>query len=123
VARFTPKRIERILGDPGIVRNRAKVEAAVGNARAFAAVQEAFESFDAYLWEFVDGRPKVNRWRRMEQIPSSTPLSDALSADLRARGFRFVGPTVCYSHLQAAGLVNDHLVSCFRYAELAEPSS
>jgi DNA-3-methyladenine glycosylase I len=119
VARFTPKRIERILRDPGIVRNRAKVEAAVGNARAFAAVQDEFESFDVYLWEFVDGRPKVNRWRRMKQIPSSTPLSVALSADLRARGFRFVGPTVCYSHLQAAGLVNDHLVSCFRHAELA----
>ena len=89
VARFTPKRIERILGDPGIVRNRAKVEAAVGNARAFAAVQEEFESFDAYLWEFVDGRPKVNRWRRMEQIPSSTPLSDALSADLRGARLPF----------------------------------
>ncbi len=120
VARFTPKRIERILRDPGIVRNRAKVEAAVGNARAFIAVQDEFESFDAYLWEFVDGRPKVNRWRRTEQVPASTPQSTALSADLRARGFRFVGPTVCYAHLQAAGLVNDHLVSCFRHAELAE---
>jgi DNA-3-methyladenine glycosylase I len=118
VARFTPKRIEKILLDPGIIRNRAKVEATVRNARHFLAVQEEFGSFDAYMWAFVDGRPKVNRWRRIEQLPATTPISDALSADLRARGFRFVGPTVCYSHMQAAGLVNDHLVSCFRFAEL-----
>ena len=118
VARFTPKRIDRILLDPGIIRNRAKVEATVRNARAFLAVQEELGSFDTYLWSFVGGRPQVNRWRRMEQIPATTPTSEALSADLRARGVRFVGPTVCYSHLQAAGLVNDHLVSCFRFAEL-----
>ena len=118
VARFTPQRIDKILVDPGIVRNRAKVEAAVGNARSFLAVQDEFGSFDTYLWEFVGGRPKVNRWRRTEQIPATSPISEALSADLRARGFRFVGPTVCYSHLQAAGLVNDHLVSCFRHAQL-----
>jgi DNA-3-methyladenine glycosylase I len=118
VARFTPARLEKILLDPGIIRNRAKVEATVRNARAFLAVQEEFGSFDAYMWGFVGGKPKVNKWRRMEQLPATTPISEALSADLRTRDFRFVGPTVCYSHLQAAGLVNDHLVSCFRYAEL-----
>jgi DNA-3-methyladenine glycosylase I len=118
VARFTPKRIEKILLDPGIIRNRAKVEAAVRNARAYIAVQEEFGSFDAYMWGFVGGVPKVNKWRRIEQLPATTPISEALSADLRKRDFRFVGPTVCYSHLQAAGLINDHLVSCFRYAEL-----
>jgi DNA-3-methyladenine glycosylase I len=118
VARFTPKRVEKILLDPGIIRNRAKVESAVRNAQHFLKVQEEFGSFDAYMWEFVGGTPKVNKWRRLEQLPATTPISDSLSADLRTRGFRFVGPTVCYSHLQAAGLVNDHLVSCFRYAEL-----
>jgi DNA-3-methyladenine glycosylase I len=118
VARFTPKRVERILLDPGIIRNRAKVESTVRNARAFLEIQEEFGSFDAYVWDFVGGKPKVNTWRRMEQMPATTPISENLSADLRARGFRFVGPTVCYSHLQATGLVNDHLVSCFRYAEL-----
>ncbi|MGP0030391.1 MAG: DNA-3-methyladenine glycosylase I [Acidimicrobiales bacterium] len=118
VARFTPARVERLLSDPGIIRNRAKVESTVRNARAFLAVQEEFGSFDDYLWRFVDGRPTVNRWRRLAQVPATTPLSEAVSADLRRRDFRFVGPTVCYSHLQAAGLVNDHLVGCFRYAEL-----
>jgi DNA-3-methyladenine glycosylase I len=120
VARFTPKRIEKILLDPGIIRNRAKVESTVRNAAAFMAIQEEFGSFDNYMWGFVDGRPKVNKWRRLEQVPATTPTSEALSADLRRRDFRFVGPTVCYSHLQAAGLVNDHLVSCFRYPELTE---
>ena len=118
VARFTPKRIEKILLDPGIIRNRAKVESTVRNARAYLAVQEEFGSFDTYMWGFVGGSPKVNKWRRLGQIPATTPVSEALSADLRRRDFRFVGPTVCYSHLQAAGLVNDHVVSCFRYAEL-----
>ncbi|HVA06524.1 MAG TPA: DNA-3-methyladenine glycosylase I [Acidimicrobiales bacterium] len=118
VARFTPKRVEKLLLDPGIIRNRAKVEATVRNARAFLAVQEEFGSFDAYLWRFVDGRPKVNAWKRTGQIPSTTPLSEKVSADLKQRGFGFVGPTVCYSHLQATGVVNDHLVRCFRSAEL-----
>ncbi len=118
VARFTPKRIEKILLDPGIIRNRAKVESIIRNAGHFIAIQEEFGSFDAYMWTFVGGRTKVNKWRRLEQLPATTPTSEALSADLRARGFRFVGPTVCYSHMQAAGLVNDHLVTCFRYAEL-----
>jgi DNA-3-methyladenine glycosylase I len=119
VAKFTPKRVEKILLDPGIIRNRAKVEATVRNARAYLAVQEEFGSFDRYMWEFVGRRPKVNKWRRSAQLPASTPISDALSTDLRKRDFRFVGPTVCYAHLQAAGLVNDHLVNCFRYKELA----
>ncbi|HEY3844740.1 MAG TPA: DNA-3-methyladenine glycosylase I [Acidimicrobiales bacterium] len=118
VARFTPKRVEKILLDPGIIRNRAKVEATVRNARAFLAVQEEFGSFDQYIWRFVGGQPKVNKWRRIQQLPATTPISEAVSADLRQRDFRFVGPTVCYSHLQATGLINDHLVSCFRYAEL-----
>jgi len=118
VARFTPAKVEKLLVDPGIIRNRAKVESTVRNARAFIAVADEFGSFDTYLWDFVGGRPKVNRWRRIGQVPALTPISEAVSTDLRRRDFRFVGPTVCYSHLQAAGLVNDHLVSCFRYAEL-----
>jgi DNA-3-methyladenine glycosylase I len=118
VARFTPKRIEKLLLDPGIIRNRAKVESTVRNARAFLAVQEEFGSFDEYIWGFVDGRPKVNAWRRMGQLPATTPLSEKVSADLKKRGFGFVGPTVCYSHLQATGVINDHVVGCFRYAEL-----
>jgi DNA-3-methyladenine glycosylase I len=118
VARFTPARVEKLLTDSGIIRNRAKVESAVRNAKAFLAVQEEFGSFDAYLWGFVGGRPVVNKWRRMGQVPPTSPASEAMSADLRRRGFGFVGPTVCYAHLQATGLVNDHVVGCFRYAEL-----
>ena len=118
VARFTPGRVEKLLADPGIIRNRAKVAATVANARAFLAVQDEAGSFDAYIWGFVDGQPKVNRWRRIEQLPATSAESEALSKDLRRRGFRFVGPTIVYAHLQAAGLVNDHLVGCFRHAEL-----
>jgi DNA-3-methyladenine glycosylase I len=118
VARFTPARVEKLLADTGIIRNRAKVESAVRNARAFLTVQEEFGSFDAYVWGFVGGRPVVNKRRRLAQVPPTSPESEAMSADLRRRGFGFVGPTVCYAHLQATGLVNDHLVSCFRYAEL-----
>ncbi|HTU37611.1 MAG TPA: DNA-3-methyladenine glycosylase I [Acidimicrobiales bacterium] len=118
VARFTPARIEKLLLDPGIIRNRAKVEATVRNAKAFLAVQEEFGSFDAYVWGFVGGRPIVNRWRRIDQLPATSAESDALSKDLKRRGFGFVGPTIVYAHLQATGLVNDHLVGCFRYAEL-----
>jgi DNA-3-methyladenine glycosylase I len=120
VARFTPARVEKLLLDTGIIRNRAKVEATVRNARAFLAVQEEFGSFDAYIWGFVGGRPIVNRWRRMGQLPATSAESDALSKDLRRRGFGFVGPTIVYAHLQAAGLVNDHVVQCFRYAELTD---
>lgn len=118
VARFTPARVETLLGDPGIIRNRAKVEATVRNARAFLKVQEEFGTFDAYIWGFVGGRPLVNTWRRTAQLPAVSVESEAFSKDLRRRGFGFVGPTVCYAHLQASGLVNDHLVGCFRYAEL-----
>jgi DNA-3-methyladenine glycosylase I len=123
VARFTPAKVERLLQDPGIIRNRLKVESAVRNARSFLAVQDEFGTFDAYIWGFVGGRPVVNKWRRMGQLPPSSPESEALSKDLRRRGFGFVGPTVCYAHLQAAGLVNDHVVSCFRYAELTAGAS
>ena len=118
VARFTPAKVDKLLTDTGIIRNRAKVEATVRNARGFLEVQEEFGSFDGYIWGFVGGRPIVNKWRRMEQLPPVSPESEALSKDLKRRGFGFVGPTVCYAHLQAAGLVNDHIVGCFRYAEL-----
>lgn len=118
VARFDARKIERLLQDPGIVRNRLKVGAAVHNARRFLEVQGEFGSFDRYIWGFVGGRPKVNRWRSEGRIPATSAESDALSADLKRRGFRFVGSTVIYAHLQAAGLVNDHLVGCFRHAEV-----
>lgn len=117
VARFTPRRVEKLLQDPSIVRNRLKVSSAVSNARAFLAVQEEFGSFTDYLWDFVDGRPVQNRWRSQEDLPASTPLSDRISKDLKRRGFRFVGSTIVYAHLQATGLVNDHLLGCFRYRE------
>jgi DNA-3-methyladenine glycosylase I len=120
VARFDEGKIAELLTDPGIVRNRRKVEAAVGNARAFLAVQEERGSFAGYIWSFIDGRPVQNRWRWLEEIPATTPLAATISKDLRARGFRFVGPTIVYAHMQATGMVNDHLVSCFRHAEVAE---
>jgi DNA-3-methyladenine glycosylase I len=118
VARFTPKRVEKLLTDPAIVRNRMKVESTVGNARAFLDLQADRGSFDAYLWGFVDGKPVVNRWKRMNQIPAETPLSQAVSKDLKKRGFRFVGPTIMYAHLQAVGVVNDHVVDCFRWSQV-----
>jgi DNA-3-methyladenine glycosylase I len=105
--------------DEGIVRNRLKLEAAVGNARAFLAVQESFGSFDTYVWRFVDGRPRQNRWRAQREVPASTPQSDAMSKDLKRRGFKFVGTTICYAFMQAVGMVNDHLVDCHRWRELA----
>ena len=120
VARYTPARIERLLQNPGIVRNRLKVQSAVGNAKAFLAVQREFGSFDAYVWPFVGGAPLVNRRRSMKDVPTQTPESDALSRDLSRRGFKFVGSTICYAFMQATGLVNDHTVDCFRYAELVK---
>jgi DNA-3-methyladenine glycosylase I len=114
VARFTARDVRRLLRDPGIVRHRAKIEAAVANARAFLAVQREFGTFDRYLWAFVDGRPIVNAPRSVRDLPAETPLSRALSRDLTRRGFRFVGPTICYAFMQAVGLVNDHAVGCFR---------
>lgn len=119
VARFTPARIERLLADPGIVRNRLKVEGTVRNARAFLAVQHGFGSFDAYVWRFVDGRPLQSRWRTLREVPARTAISDALSRDLKRRGFTFVGSTIMYAFMQATGLVNDHLVGCPRHASVA----
>jgi DNA-3-methyladenine glycosylase I len=107
-----------LLADAGIVRNRLKIAAAIGNAQAFLQVQDEFSSFDTYIWRFVDGRPVRNQWRRMEDVPARSPQSDAMSKDLARRGFRFVGSTICYAFMQATGMVNDHLVSCFRYKQL-----
>jgi DNA-3-methyladenine glycosylase I len=112
VGRMTPARVERLLLDPGIVRNRAKIESAITNARAVRNVQKEFGSLDAYLWRFVDGVPIVNKPRRPRDIPAATPRSEAMSRDLLRRGFRFVGPTICYAFMQAVGMVNDHLVDC-----------
>jgi len=118
IVRFSARRIEKLALDPGIIRNRMKIEAAVRNARAFRKIQEEFGSFDSYCWRFVDGRPKLNRWKSMQQIPATSPESDAFSRDLKHRGFSFVGSTVVYAHMQAVGMVNDHLVDCFRYREI-----
>ncbi len=118
VARYGAREVRRLLGDAGIVRNRLKIESAITNARAFLRVQEEFGSFDAYVWRFVDGRPIRNRRRTLSELPARTPLSDAVSKDLRQRGFRFVGSTIVYAHMQATGMVNDHLVGCFRYREV-----
>src|SRR5438477_8341595 len=118
VARYTDKRIAQLVLDPSIIRNRQKIESAVRNARNFLAVQQEFGSFDSYAWRFIDGRPLVNRRKGMAEIPANTPQSDAFSKDLKARGFSFVGSTVIYAHMQAIGMVNDHLVDCFRYREV-----
>jgi DNA-3-methyladenine glycosylase I len=118
VARYTVKRRQKLTLDPAIIRNRMKIDAAVRNARAFLAVQEEFGSFDAYCWRFVGGRPRLNRWKATRQVPATSPESDAFSADLKRRGFSFVGSTVIYAHMQAVGMVNDHLIDCFRYREI-----
>ena len=115
VAKFTEKKIETLLLDPGIVRNRLKVNSAVVNAKVFIAVQKEFGSFDAYIWSFVGGKPKRNAWTASTGVPAKTPESDAMSKDLQKRGFKFVGSTICYAFMQATGMVNDHLVNCFRY--------
>lgn len=119
VARMNESHIERLVQDSAIIRNRLKIMAAVNNAREFLAVQEEFGSFDAYIWRFVDGRPIRNRWSRQEEVPASSHQSDALSKDLRQRGFKFMGTTIVYAHMQAVGMVNDHLVSCFRHRACA----
>jgi DNA-3-methyladenine glycosylase I len=119
VARFGPREIRRLLADEGIVRHRGKIEAAIGNARAFLAVQVEHGSFAEYLWRFVEGRPRQGRWRAASTVPAETELSRALSADLRRRGFGFVGPTICYAFMQAVGLVNDHTLDCFRHRAVA----
>lgn len=118
VARFDRRRVEKLLTNPGIVRNRLKIAAAVTNAQAFLAVQDEHGSFDAFLWRYVDGEQIRNHWRTHQNVPSSTPLSDALSTDLKKRGFKFAGSTICYAYMQAVGLVNDHITGCFRYREL-----
>ena len=118
VARFSTRRIEKLALDSAIIRNPMKIEAAVRNARAFLKIQEEFGSFDSYSWRFVDGRPKLNRWNTMRQIPATSPESDAFSGDLKHRGFSFVGSTIVYAHMQAVGMINDHLVDCFRYRQI-----
>lgn len=123
VARFTEKRIQKLMLDPAIIRNRLKLESAVRNARAFLAIQDEFGSFDAYCWRFVDGRPRVNRYTAMQQIPATSVESDTFSKDLKGRGFSFVGSTIMYAHMQAVGMVNDHLVDCFRYREIGRLAS
>ena len=119
IARYGPRKVATLLADPGIVRNRLKVAAAIANARALLAVQREFGSFDRYLWRFAGGRPIQNAWRIMKQVPARTPESDAMSKDLKKRGFKFVGSTICYAFMQATGMVNDHLVTCLRHAACA----
>jgi DNA-3-methyladenine glycosylase I len=119
VARFDGKKVARLLQDAGIIRNRMKIESAVRNARAFLRVQDEFGSFDAYQWRFVGGRPRQNRWRALSELPARTPGSDAWSKDMKARGFSFVGSTILYAHMQAVGMVNDHVVGCFRHREVS----
>ena len=118
VARFTPAKVEKLLTDPGIIRNRQKVESTVSNAKMFLKLVDELGSFDDYIWKFVGGKPIVNRWKESKQIPATSKESDALAKDLKSRGFKFVGSTVMYAHLQAAGLINDHLTSCWRWKEV-----
>jgi DNA-3-methyladenine glycosylase I len=120
VARYTETDVARLMADSGIVRNRLKIESTIANARATLDVREAFGGLDAYFWRFVDGAPIVNAWQDIGQIPASTTVSDAMSKDLKKRGFKFIGSTICYAHMQATGMVNDHTVDCFRYLELAQ---
>jgi DNA-3-methyladenine glycosylase I len=120
IAKYDSKRVERLMEDKGIIRDRLKIEAAIGNARAFLKVREEWGSFDAYLWQFTGGKPKQNSWRTLEEVPNKTAEADAMSKDLTRRGFRFVGPTICYAFMQAVGMVNDHTTDCFRYAELSK---
>jgi DNA-3-methyladenine glycosylase I len=123
IAKYSDREMHRLLGTEGIIRNRLKLAAAITNAQAALKVQQEFGSLDSYLWQFVDGRPLVNAWKRINQIPAQSPEAEAMSSDLKRRGFKFVGPTICYAFMQAAGLVNDHLIGCFRYAQLATPRS
>ena len=120
IARYSKQNVRALLKDAGIIRNRLKIESAIGNAKAFLQVQEEFSTFDSYIWRFVGGSPKQNAWKTHKRVPPRTPESDAMSKDLRKRGFRFVGSTICYAFMQATGMVNDHLLSCFRYHELNE---
>jgi DNA-3-methyladenine glycosylase I len=118
IARYNAKKLDKLMADPGIVRNRLKVDSAVSNAKSFLKVRDEIGSFDKYIWSFVDGKARVNKWRGLGDVPASTPQSDAMSKDLKKRGFRFVGSTICYAFMQATGMVNDHAISCFRYREV-----
>lgn len=120
VARYNKRKVESLLKNPGIIRNRLKVESTISNAKALIDVQQEFGSFDAYLWQFVDNKPLINRWRKLQDIPATTDVSDRMSKDLKKRGFRFVGPTICYAFMQAVGMVNDHTTDCFRYKEVSK---
>jgi DNA-3-methyladenine glycosylase I len=120
IARYREAKILRLLNEPGIIRNRLKIRSTVTNAMAFLEIQKEFGSFDKFIWRFTGGKQKINRWKKLSQIPSRSPESDAMSAELKRRGFKFVGTTICYSYMQAAGMVNDHRMSCFRYREVIE---
>jgi DNA-3-methyladenine glycosylase I len=119
IARYNQRKVAKLLNDAGIIRNRLKIAATITNAKAFLAVQKEFGSFDNYIWKFVDGKPRQNRWKTLRQIPAKTAESDAMSKELKARGFSFVGSTICYAFMQAAGMVNDHAVTCFRHGEIS----
>lgn len=123
IARYTKRKVEKLMADAGIVRNRQKIESGIGNAKAFLELQREYGSFDAFIWQFVGGAPRQNRWRTMKQIPTTSPVSDRMSKDLKSRGFRFVGSTICYAFMQAAGLVNDHVVTCFRHDPIRQMSA
>lgn len=118
VAAFDEKKIEELMLDSGIIRNRRKIESSVNNAKAFLRIEEEFQSFDNYIWGFVGGKPVINKWKNISEIPSKTALSDAVSSDLKKRGFKFLGSTIMYAHMQATGIINDHIISCFRYEEI-----
>jgi DNA-3-methyladenine glycosylase I len=121
IARYDRRKMESLLRNSGIIRNRLKIASAVQNAKAFLSVQKEFTSFDRYIWQFVGGKPRVNAWRSGQQVPARTPESDAMSKDLKKRGFNFVGSTICYAFMQAVGMVNDHWIKCFRYRQLSKP--
>lgn len=120
VARYDEEKVKELLANKGIIRNRKKIEAAISNAKAFLKVQEEFGSFDKYIWQFVGGKPIINCWKEIKDVPAQTKESQAMSKDLKKRGFKFVGPTICYAYMQAAGMVNDHVIDCFRYKELRD---
>ena len=118
ISRYGDKKIEALLGNKGIIRNRLKITSAINNAKRFLEVRKEFGTFDTYIWQFVDGKPITNRYKSIRELPATTKVSDAMSKDLKKRGFKFVGPTICYAHMQATGMVNDHIVDCFRYKEI-----
>ena len=120
VAKYGPLKVKQLISNPAIIRNKLKINASILNAQAFLKVRKEFGSFDSYIWQFVDGQPKINKWRKISEIPAQTPESKVMSNDLKKKGFKFVGPTICYAFMQAVGMVNDHTVDCYRHAEIAE---